>query len=436
MSARSNIPLEYYLAISRAVAGELDFQNVLNRIAESVQTKLLDYDHLDVAIVLPGDSSMHVAFETGLETHWGKNRDTQPNDLSPIRHVLNGKVPHILTGDAWEDERFHFEGACDAPIYDANLHSRMHVPLYVHGKVLGTLNVSSHRKNAYTEEDLAISQNIADLISPYVYALNMSEQARVSALAEGAARGREQSLRVGALRLTEAMEAERQRLGMELHDQTLAELSAVYHQVTRLSEKPDPDPGELGQISDSIAHCISELRGIIENAKPGVLELFGLSQAIEAQLERATIGIDRVVKTLVTDATGDLLDAGPEPIRTAVFRIVQEAVTNAIKHSRCSWITVTLSCTTEHIRIVVANDGDEPAEGWRRSSGGVDNIRVRAALISSKVEFSRNPSGIGSQTNLTIPLSVLSDGPEDTLDFEEPPVAPRRRSGQLEQHMP
>ncbi|OUS36467.1 hypothetical protein A9Q94_08990 [Rhodobacterales bacterium 56_14_T64] len=432
MAARSKIPLEYYLAISRAVAGELDFQNVLNKIAEAVQSKLLLYDHLDVAIVSPGDSSMHVAFETGVETHWGKTRDTQPNDLSPVRHVLNGKVSHILTGDAWEDDRFHFEGASDAPIYEANLHSRMHVPLYVHGEVLGTLNVSSHRKNAYTDEDLAITQNIADLISPYVYALNMSEQARVSALAEGAARGREQSLRVGALRLTEAMEAERQRLGMELHDQTLAELSAVYHQVTRLSEQPKPKPGELGQIADSIAHSISELRGIIENAKPGVLELFGLTQAIEAQLERATIGIERAVKVSVTDATDDLLDGGPDPIRTAVFRIVQEAVTNAIKHSRCSWITVKLTSTAQHIRIVVANDGDEPAEGWRRSSGGVDNIRIRAALISSHVEFSRNANGIGSQTDLTIPLSALTRSPES----DDPSTTRLHKFAQLERQMP
>lgn len=429
MVTRSDIPLENYLAISRVLAGELDFQNVLNRMAGCIQSKLLDYDHLDVCIVSPNDSSMHMSFETGLKTVWGQFGETLPNELSPIRHVLNGKIPHILTGDAWEEERFHFEGACDAPIYEANLHSRMHVPLYVHGKVLGTLNVSSHRKNAYSDEDLAIAQNIADLISPYVFALNMSEQARVSALAEGAARGREQSLRIGALRLTEAMEAERQRLGMELHDQTLAELSAVYHQVTRISEQSQPDPSELGQISDSITRCITELRGIIENAKPGVLDLFGLTQAIEAQLERAKIGIDRAVQTSVTDATGDLLDGGPEPIRTAVFRIVQEAVTNAIKHSRCSWITVVLSRTDEHIRIVVANDGDEPAEGWRRSSGGVDNIRIRAALISSEVEFNRNPNGIGSQTDLTIPLSVLTRTPDETPIFDKPPVAALRRIG-------
>ncbi len=399
--------LEHYLAISRAVAGELDYQNVLNRIAGAVCSKLLEYDHLDVAIVNPVDRTMHMAFETGVSTVWGTNGKQLPNALSPIRQVLQGESGSILTGDAWEDSRFHFDGAFDAPIYEANLHSRIHVPLYVHGEVLGSLNFSLHRKHAYDENDLVVAQNIADLISPYVYAVNMGEQARVSALAEGAARGREQSIRLGAQRLTEAMETERQRLGMELHDQTLADLSAIYRRVTQLATEANPNQQELMQLSDSISRCTSELRGIIENAKPGVLELFGLTQAIEAQLDRVTQGLDRPIRAFVSDETNNALDNGPDRIRIAVFRIVQEAVTNAIKHSECSRISVELWRSEDQILISVANDGNEPSEGWRRSSGGVDNIRIRAALIGSDVAFHRNTNGQGSRTVLTIPESVL-----------------------------
>lgn len=408
MDNREDKNLEHYLAISRAVAGELDFQKVLNRIAGAVKSKLLDYDHMDVAVLLPGDKSMHVAFETGMDTIWGRGREQQHNAYSPIRQILAGEVDLLFTGDAWEDDRFHFDGAVDAPIFEANLRSRIHVPLNVHGEVLGALNISSQQKNAYDERDANVARNIADLISPYVYALNMGEQARASALAEGAARGRELSLRNGAQKLTDAMEAERQRLGMELHDQTLADLSAIYRQVTRLANDTHPETRELQFVAEAISRCTVELRRIIENAKPGVLDLFGLAQAIEAQLKRATHGLGRDVVTHVSDSTDDLLDRGAYRIRLVVFRIVQEAVTNAVKHSGCSMINVNMSREADQIVIEVRNNGSEPAEGWRRSTGGVDNIRIRAALIGSEVSFHRNENGEGSRTVLTIPVEAMN----------------------------
>lgn len=432
MNDRDNIKLEHYLAISRAIGGELDFQNVLNRIAGAVKSKLLDYDHMDVAVVIPNDKSKHVAIETGVKTIWGRDGTHQENALSPIREMLSGSVDILTTNDAWQDPRFHFDGSFDAPIFEANLRSRIHVSLNVHGEVLGALNISSHQKNAYDDHHIEIARNIADLISPYIYALSMSEQARVSGLAEGAARGREQSLRIGAQKLTDAMEAERQRLGMELHDQTLADLSSIYRRVKRLADDGRPDLLELQNVSDTISRCTAELRGIIENAKPGVLDLFGLTQAIEAQLKRSTVGLDRDVSTFVSDTTNDKLDHGPYRIRLAVFRIVQEAVTNAIRHSGCGTISVQLSCCQEQIQIDVTNDGDEPTEGWRRSTRGVNNIRVRAALIGAEVSFERNANGEGSKTVLTIPVDVLDKQLTDEHVDDFPSVMFRRTIAPLE----
>lgn len=403
MARSENINLEDYLAISRAVAGELDFQKVLNRIADEVQSKFLHHDHMDVAIVLPGASDLHVAFEVGYETVWGRGSLSKPVAQSPVRKVLTGELSHILTGDAWEDPLFHFDGAFNAPIFDANLHSRIHVPLNVHGVVHGSLNISSHRKNAYTTKDLEVARNIADLISPYIYALSMGEQARISALAEGAARGREQSLRLGAQRLTDAMEAERTRLGMDLHDQTLADLSAIYRQITRLAADHHDAAAPLTRISQAVSRCTSDLRGIIENAKPGVLDLFGLQQAIEAHLERAAATTARAITFQVSDQTDGLLDNGPTRIRTSVYRIAQEAITNAVRHSGCDEISVTLSARPKVITLTISNNGAAPAPGWDRSTGGVDNIRIRAALIPADVQFSATDAG------MTVKLSIARD---------------------------
>lgn len=396
--------LDRYLSISRAVAGQLDFQKVLLRIANEIG-EILQFDHMDIAIITSDRSGEHVAFEVGVKTGWSEGGRARPIAQSPICNLLLGKIPYILTNDAWEDPQFHFDGAFDAPIFEAELHSRIHVPLNVHGVVHGSLNISSHEKNVYSEDDLEEVKRIADLIAPYIYALKMGEQAREAALSEGAAKGREQALRSGALRLTEGMEEERKRLGMELHDQTLADLSSIYRQVIQLTRKAGPESRELSTIGRNIARCTDELRRIIENAKPGILELFGLQQAIEAQLEKAVAGAGRPIETALEDATDGILDHGSDTIRTAVFRIVQEALTNAVKHSRCRSICVSLCLDGDNVVVEIRNDGLSPSDGWSDSSRGVDNMKVRAALISADISF-RHDSDVTSVT-LRVPRSIL-----------------------------
>ncbi len=66
---------------------------------------------------------------------------------------------------------------------------------------------------------------IADLLAPYFFALRAADQAQQSAIVETEARAREEGLASRALKLTEALEGERQRIGMDLHDQTLATTS-------------------------------------------------------------------------------------------------------------------------------------------------------------------------------------------------------------------
>ena len=396
--------LERYLAITRAIAGQLDYQSVLIEIGGEVHS-LFRHDHLDISIILPDRSDCCVAYEIGLATEWGAAPD-EPKliALSPIRELLSGHVDHILTGDAWQDERFHFEGAFDAPIFEANLRSRIHVPLYVHGAVIGSLNISRHAKNAYTEHDIAIARQLADLLAPYFHALAKADQAQKLALAEGAARGREEALRLGSLQLTEGMENERKRIGMDLHDQTLADLSRISRHVARLNRSSDVKSLDLGRLEAEISTCMTDLRRIIEDTKPSVMELFGFAQAVEAQLERSVAGMVPPVRTQVTDSASHHLDRCPDSLRITVFRIVQEAINNAVKHGPPSMITVSISAEDGILTVVVKDDGDgaEPEPG--RAHGGLNNMRVRAALISASLMVSGDEPGGGTLVRITLPL--------------------------------
>ena len=422
MSRDSDALIDRYLAISRAIAGQLDYQNVSRQVAKEIDS-LFQPDHMDIAIVLPNQRTC-VSFEVGMMTGWSQIKDPAPVTSSPVRSLLLGEVPNLLTGDAWEDERFHFDGAFDSPIFEAKLHSRMHVPLHVHGVVLGSLNISSQLKDKYTEADLEIAQQVADLLAPYIYAIIRSDQARQAALAEGDARGREEALRLGALRLTEGMEKARRQLGMDLHDQTLADLTRISHQLARIRRQHPTRVADLEALGREIANCITELRRIIEDTKPGVLELFGFAQAVEAQLERSVAGIRPPIRTEVHDRYSSVLDACSESLRTTLYRIVQEAINNAVKHGHPRTVSITIDAADDQLVIEVADDGRGVMPEAHRSTGGLDNMRVRAALISADIDISRDRRKKGTHVTVRIPFRELNRfAREPVLDPSDPPSA-------------
>lgn len=408
--------VDRYLAISRAIAGQLDYQNVLRKVAEEVDS-LFQPDHMDVAIILPDRRDCAVVFEVGIPTGWTQVTEPSPIVNLPNRTLLWGQVKSLLTGDAWEDERFHFDGSFSRPIFDAKLHSRLHVPMQVHGVVHGSLNISSHQKNKYTEADVETAQQVADLLAPYIYALIRTDQAKKAAMAEGAARGREEALRLGALRLTEGMEKARKRLGMDLHDQTLADLTRISHRVARMGRQKASRTLELVELGDEIATCIKELRRIIEDTKPGVLELFGFGQAVEAQLERSVAGIKPPINFEVCDQGSALLDTCPESQRTTLFRIVQEAINNAVKHGQPKSVSVLIKVDDDHLLIEVADNGRGVTQQPQRTVGGLDNMRVRAALISANIEIIGDRPKGGTRVAVRVPLAELQRPPDAVDDI-------------------
>lgn len=422
MPRKSETLVDRYLAISRAIAGQLDFQSVLSQVAREVDT-LFQPDHMDVAIIFPDRSDCCVAFEVGVHTKWG-TRESQLIEASPVRSLLWGEVPYLLTDDAWEDDRFHFEGAFDSPIFDARLHSRLHVPLHVHGVIHGSLNVSSHQIGRYTVDDVVAAQQVADLLAPYFYALIRNDQAQKAALAEGAARGREEALRLGALRLTEGMEKERRRLGMDLHDQTLADLTRISRHASRICRRNAPAVSEVVKLRDEVSTCISELRRIIEDTRPGVMELFGFSQAVEAQLERSVAAAVPAIRTEVRDESGSLLDSGPETVRTTLFRIVQEAINNSVRHGAPTRLTVEIGADDSFLWIEVLDNGTGIRPDRDRTAGGLDNMRVRAALISAEIDVSQGPRKRGTRVVVRVPREEI----KVQLDAAERTTGPREQS--------
>ncbi len=392
---------DHYLGISRLLAGQLDFNSIIQAVAVEIG-HIIPHEHLDVCIKML-DGKYHIAYESGLETAWSK----QPPALltgSPIRCLLSGEVDHLLSADACNDPRFHFDGAFSSPIIALSLRSRLHVPLRVQGDIIGALSCSSRQPGFYTLQDVENARSIADLLAPYFYALRAAEQAKRSAVVETEARAREEGLRLGALKLPEALEAERQRIGMDLHDQTLADLTRLARRMERLTHLPDVPGDALDPLFRSLQHCMHDLRQIIEEAKPSVLHLFGVAQAIENHLERSVRDSGLPIDWQVVDEGNGRLDTLEQTVTIALFRIVQEAINNAFRHAQPSRVRVCLCCRNNEVTITVTDDGAGIGDPHERIGHGIDNMRTRARLIGARFEIGDNPEGRGTGVRVILPL--------------------------------
>ncbi|PYB71968.1 GAF domain-containing sensor histidine kinase [Rhizobium wuzhouense] len=394
--------LDHYLGISRLLAGQLDFRSAIKAVGVEV-SHIVPHDHLDVCIMMVS-GLYHTAYETGLDTFWGQAAPA-PVTSSPIRTLLWGEIDFFLTPDAQQEGRYFSDTPFVQPIFEHNLRSRIHVPLKVGGEVIGALSCSSHQVDFYTTNDVKNAQSIADLLAPYFFALRAADQAKQSAIVEAEARAREEGLRLGALSLTEALERERQRIGMDLHDQTLADLTRLSRRLDRLIQERDLNGEALEPIARSLQHCMQDLREIIEEAKPSVLQLFGFAHAIENHLDRAVRDQGSQICFDLIDDTDGLIDLLDQTVRIALFRIVQEAINNAVRHAQAAAIEVRLRNNPTTLVIEVSDNGQGIPRRDRRTGGGIDNMMTRARLISAKFTLGPNRDGGGTTVRLQLPLT-------------------------------
>lgn len=396
----STSPLfQQYLTIAWHLAGKLDFHSAIRAVAEHIAL-IVPHDHMDVCIIMPG-SRFHMAYESGFETEWSKRIEARIEE-SPLKRLLTGEVDTMLTGNAMIDPAFHFEGSFVQPIMEYKLKSRVHVALKVRGETIGALSFSDLKPNVYTVVDVERARWIADLIAPYFFALRASDEAKRAAIAEAETRVRAEGLRVGALKLTQALEAERQRIGMDLHDQTLADMTRFARRLERLSQMKNV-PGEmLAPLFQSLQQSMRDLRQIIEQARPSVLALFGLVEAIDNHLDRSVRDSGLSIGWTLRDESDGAVERLPKPVLTALFRITQEAINNAVRHSQGNHISVRLGHAGGRFLIEIRDDGIGLNPELETAGSGISNMKTRARLIGA--QFTCRREATETVVKVTLPL--------------------------------
>src|SRR3989441_108822 len=217
---------------------------------------------------------------------------------------------------------------------------------------------------------------------------------------------RQDELAALSTRLISVQEEQLRRLSRELHDELGQSLTAVSSYLWLLERKLPPDLGELrtraGEARHLVAKTLGEMRELSQLLRPPGLDLYGLAGSLEAHLE-AFRGRHQIATKFTAEGLPERL---PEEIETAVYRIIQEALTNVARHAHAKRVWVGLTGEGDELRLEVRDDGvGLPAEnGASRPSGiGLIGIRERVRALGGTVSLSSGPGG-GACLRARVPM--------------------------------
>ncbi|HET9102176.1 MAG TPA: GAF domain-containing sensor histidine kinase [Solirubrobacteraceae bacterium] len=208
-----------------------------------------------------------------------------------------------------------------------------------------------------------------------------------------------------------AAEAERTRWARELHDETLQALGSLRLTLSGARRSGDPQAvaaavdGAIGQLETDIAN----LRGLIAELRPAALDQLGLAPALHALVERVgASGLDIDAQIDLAYENGRRADPMFLEHETAIYRIVQEALTNAVKHGHARRAVVEVLEEPEEVRVLVRDDG-RGFDPERSTDGfGLLGVRERVELLQGDLTV-QSEAGKGTTLSVRVPVRHVVD---------------------------
>jgi signal transduction histidine kinase len=212
----------------------------------------------------------------------------------------------------------------------------------------------------------------------------------------------EMRLRQLSTQLLTTQEEERRRISRDLHDELGQQATAIQLDLkSAIAARPSAAVDTLIRRAVAVNdQLIKNLHAIASRIRPSVLDDLGLRDAVESYLDEyaARTGIQVTFHLLFHR------DNVPAAIGENTYRILQESLANAAKHSRASSVTVTLSVSDTKLELIVRDHGvGGEVEKWSSQRLGILGMRERAELLQGTFRISSRP-GLGTEVVVTIPL--------------------------------
>jgi signal transduction histidine kinase len=260
------------------------------------------------------------------------------------------------------------------------------VPLVARGKVIGVLAAHDRigRDARFSDTDLRVAETFAERAA---LAVDLSERIARDALR----------------RVLEAQEAERRRLARELHDETGQALTSIVLGLKSLEEHVEGEPAmaAIAELRTRVVATLQDVRQLAIELRPKALDDFGLAPA----LERLTAAVAEQSGMTVDFQAPGSSERLPKEVETAVYRSVQESLTNVVKHARAKHVSVLLTHRDGKVSAVVEDDGtgfdpnSPPDDGF-----GLVGMQERLALVGGRLRIESGEEGSGTTIAVEVPV--------------------------------
>ncbi len=200
----------------------------------------------------------------------------------------------------------------------------------------------------------------------------------------------------------DAQEEERARVARDLHDEVNQSLTGLLLRLEAARRNAPPElAGELAEIRRVANQAMEELLTLARQLRPTSLDDLGLSAALAAHATE----IDRQTEINTSYDADGALGGLPADVQIVVYRVAQEALSNAVRHSGASTIRVHLARNADGIRLTIADDGAGFTFDQATGGLGLAGMRERALLVNGDLQVTSRPKE-GTSVRLDVPIEV------------------------------
>jgi signal transduction histidine kinase len=394
-----NTELAALNSISLAVSQSLDLKNLL----ESALSNVLNVTRTDSAWILLRDAAsdrLEVATRVGEETGLNCHESNKPSASCICHRVLKQRHTVMVNSDS----------QCPTLTADARCGSAapfVAIPLQTGKRVLGVMNVACSQDECFNARDFELFDSIG-----YHVGLAIEN----SILYEGAKE--EEELRGTLLSsVINAQEEERKRISRELHDESGQTLAAAAMSLESIEDLVPPEHVQLMKkvqgVRSLVSRTLEDIRRLTRDLRPMALDDLGLPSAIRTHVKNRleSVGIRVIFEGKGLEGNGRLSPA----IETALFRIVQEATNNILRHASARNVLVSLTAHDGKIAVVVEDDGvgfhrnTVMTSAPRTQSLGLVGMKERATILGGTFAVQSHPNQ-GTRVVVEIPTVYRPSG--------------------------
>lgn len=215
-------------------------------------------------------------------------------------------------------------------------------------------------------------------------------------------------------RLVTAQEEERRRISRELHDhmgQYLSTMILRLKTLQLLAAGQEPVRLNLQQLQELTGKLVDEMHHLAWELRPAALDDLGLQTALQNYTEKWAM---RSGITVDFHAAGFERRRLPSELETTIYRLVQEALTNVLKHAEARRVSVIVERRREHVLVIVEDDGkgfdlESGAHPWGAGRGlGLLGMKERVALVGGAFNIESAPGG-GATVRIRVPVSTSTE---------------------------